>query len=68
MERKVFTIGEELLHVAGDASCPQCLEGYPEGCPCGGLMHAEQGDTDAEGTDWPATRCDACGRSKDDLD
>ena len=65
---ELFAIGDETAHVVGDAQCPQCLEGYPEPCPCGGLIHAASGEQDTGGTDWPATRCDHCGRSEEELD
>jgi hypothetical protein len=64
---KLFTVGEELLHVIGDATCPECLERYPEPCPCGGLIHAAAGDEDESDGDAEAmTRCDLCGRSEEE--
>jgi hypothetical protein len=67
---RVFTVGEEPGHHVADRACPLCLEGYPEPCPCGGLIHAAGvlgvEDEDDEGP--PTTRCDRCGRSEDDLD
>jgi hypothetical protein len=54
---KLFTIGDETTHVIGDAQCPECLEEYPEPCPCGGLIHAASGEEDRAGTEWPTTRC-----------
>jgi len=65
---RMFAIGDEMTHIVGDAECPECLEEYPESCPCGGLMHAASGEQDTEGTEWPATRCDVCGRSEEELD
>jgi len=64
---KLFTIGEETTHVVGDPACPECLEEYPEQCSCGGLIHAALGEPDADGAEWPVTRCDACGRSEEEL-
>ena len=52
---RLFTIGDETTHVVGDAKCPECLEEYPEPCPCGGLIHAASGEEDKAGTEWPAT-------------
>jgi hypothetical protein len=68
MKSGLLTIGDETTHVVGDGSCPECPDGYPEACPCGGLMHAAGGETDPEGAEWPTTRCDQCGRSEEDLD
>ncbi len=62
-----FTVGEESGHLAGDPECPQCLEEYPEPCPCGGLMHAGSGEPDPDATEWPLTRCDRCRRSEEEL-
>ena len=66
--REVFVVGEEATHVVGDPQCPECLEEYPERCPCGGLIHAAGGEEDREGTNWPLTRCDRCGRSEEDIE
>jgi hypothetical protein len=68
MKGGLLAIGDETTHVIGDGNCPECLDEYPEACPCGGLMHAARGETDADGTEWPVTRCDQCGRSEEDLD
>lgn len=65
---ELFAIGDEVAHVVGDARCPQCLEEYPEPCPCGGLIHAASGEPDERGAEWPLTRCDRCGRSEEELD
>jgi hypothetical protein len=46
---ELFAIGDETAHVVGDAGCSQCLEEYPEPCPCGGLIHAASGDPDERG-------------------
>ena len=64
----LFAIGDEIAHVVGDPECPQCLEEYPESCPCGGLIHASPGEDDPGGTQWPATRCDRCGRSEEEIE
>ncbi len=66
--REPFVIGDETTHIKGDARCPGCLEDYPESCPCGGLIHAAAGEPDEGGSDWPLTRCDQCGRSREELD
>jgi hypothetical protein len=65
--RSLFPLGEEATHVARDPECPECLEGYPEACECGGLIHAGLGEPDPDETEWPATRCDRCGRAEEDL-
>ena len=65
---KVFTIGEETLHVVGDRQCPACPDEYPEPCPCGGLTHAARGELDADETEWPMTRCDVCGLSEEEIE
>lgn len=64
-----FAVEEEVTHHVGDAQCPECLEEYPETCPCGGLIHAEgRGPDDADGTVWLRTRCDLCRRSQEDVE
>ena len=60
---RVFSVGEETTHVADDPACPECVDGYPERCGCGGLIHAAVGEMDVDGTEVPLTRCDRCGRS-----
>lgn len=66
---KVFTVGEETNHRVGDAGCVECLEPYPEPCPCGGLIHAAGGpDEEGEEDVVAITRCDRCGATEDDLD
>lgn len=61
-------IGEETTHTLGDPQCPECWEGYPESCSCGGLIHAAGEQFDPDGPDLPAiTRCDRCGRSEEEL-
>jgi hypothetical protein len=65
----LFTVGDVDNHHRGDLECPECSENYPEGCQCGGLMHAsETNQEDADGNLVVATLCDRCGRSEDDLD
>jgi hypothetical protein len=64
----VFTVGEETTHIVNGPECPECLEEYPERCKCGGLIHAGGGEADPEGTEWPLTRCDRCGRSEEEID
>ena len=64
---RLFTVGEETTHLAGDRSCPECWEGYPGPCPCGGLIHAAGEAETSEGAEEPAdTRCDRCGRSEEE--
>jgi hypothetical protein len=66
---RLFTVGEEVNHQIGDHDCPVCVEGYPEPCRCGGLMHAAStGEEDADGNLVLVTCCDVCGRSEDQLD
>jgi len=66
---KPFTVGEETTHVVGDRACPDCWEGYPGVCPCGGLIHAAGDEEDPEGADGPATtRCDRCGRAEEEIE
>jgi hypothetical protein len=66
---KLFTVGEEVNHRAGDHECPECYEEYPEPCRCGGLMHgASTGEEDEDGNVRLVTACDRCGRSEDMLD
>ena len=64
---QAFTVGEETTHLVNDAQCPECLEEYPKRCECGGLIHAGSGEADAEGGEWPATKCDRCARSEDEM-
>lgn len=66
---KLFTLGEEVNHRSGDRECPECYEGYPQLCRCGGLMHAGSADgEDADGNVLLIIACEACGRSGDMLD
>lgn len=62
--KTLFELDEECVHVAGDARCAGCPEGYPAACSCGGLVHAVAGEVDPDGTEWPQMRCDRCGRSE----
>jgi hypothetical protein len=65
---KQVMIGEE-IHAGGDPGCARCREGYPEPCPCGGLIHAaETGEEDPDGNLLLITACDECGRSEDQLE
>ena len=52
-------------HVVGDANCQAgwCGDttGYPRGCTCGGLVHANFGDENADGDYWLMLKCDHCG-------
>jgi hypothetical protein len=46
----LLTVGEVENHHRGDRQCPECSENYPEGCRCGGLMHAsDTSHQDADG-------------------
>ena len=61
MERTV-TVGEGDPHPSGDADCPRCWTYYPQiHAGCGGLMHAEFGDENADCDYWLYTKCDICG-------
>ena len=65
----LFIVGEKTPHDVANARCPGCLDGYPEPCRCGGLMHAANGaNEDPDGNALVLTRCDRCGRDEDDLD
>ena len=59
-------LGDE-VHTIGDPQCPMCVEEYPEPCECGGLIHGTPQD-DGENEVIVVTRCDACGRSEEDLE
>jgi hypothetical protein len=52
-------------HPVGDAFCSEgwCGMGfgYPEACECGGLIHADWGDTDTDDNYWLYKKCDVCG-------
>lgn len=30
------------MHATDDPDCPECAEGYPRKCACGGLIHADE--------------------------
>jgi len=65
----LFTVGEEINHRAGDATCAECWEEYPEHCRCGGLIHAAGGDADDEdGNLLLVTQCDRCERTEEQLE
>ena len=60
---------DDQMHHKSDLECPGCAEGYPEPCPCGGLIHATDSVALTEDTEaLPTTRCDQCGRSEGDLE
>ena len=63
---ELFTLDEQMHH-KGHPECPGCAEGYPEPCPCGGLIHATNGAVPEDSEGVPTTRCDQCGRSEEDL-
>ena len=48
-------------HDVGDNECPECWDGFPRECQCGGLVHASFGDEDYEGDYWLYYKCDKCG-------
>lgn len=66
---RLFVVGEETMHVAGNPACPACLEDYPAACSCGGLMHAGEGEEgpDPDSGEAPVTQCDRCGLSEEEL-
>jgi len=64
-----FTVGEETTHLIGDRACPDCWEGFPAPCSCGGLVHAAGEAQGPRGAEEPAiTRCDRCGRAEDEIE
>jgi len=65
---RLFTVGEEVTHVADDHQCPECPDEYPAPCVCGGLIHAGSDEEDRDGAPWRLTQCDRCGRSEDEID
>jgi hypothetical protein len=65
--RRLFTLGEQVHH-GGDRECPACVEGYPERCRCGGLIHAADVAIAENLGIVPLTQCDRCQRSKEELD
>lgn len=56
---KVSTDGNS-EHEIGNAECPDCWSGFPVSCECGGLVHAEFGDEDADSNYWLHRKCDKC--------
>jgi hypothetical protein len=48
-------------HAVGDKECSGCWGEYPKPCSCGGLIHAEFGDENADGDYWLMYTCDKCG-------
>jgi hypothetical protein len=65
--RYFAVVGDQEKHRIGAVQCPACTEGYPERCLCGGLMHAEGTGLDEQDAGIE-TRCDACGRTKDEIE
>jgi hypothetical protein len=71
-----FILDDE-VHFCADPDCPACASEYPQPCRCGGLMHGGSalepaGEPETVGgiegdSEAVSTRCDACGRSEDDL-
>lgn len=51
-------------HLIGNRACEEgwCGNGHPKICDCGGLVHADFGDENADGDYWLHTKCDKCGR------
>jgi hypothetical protein len=47
---KLFAVNDATDHHRGNAACPACSEGYPETCPCSGLMHGEITEDTRAGT------------------
>ena len=65
----LFTVGEEINHRLGDPQCPECWEEFPEPCPCGGMVHAAGGEAeDEDGNVLLTTKCDGCGRSREEIE
>jgi hypothetical protein len=65
---KYFAVTRDTYHHVGDGRCPECAEGYPGRCPCGGYIHASPGDLDLDDTALLVTACDVCGRSENALE
>ena len=65
---KLFAVNDETDHHLGNAACPACSEGYPELCPCGGLMHGVTTEDTHAGTTWVTTQCEQCERSEEDVE
>lgn len=67
---RLFEVGEETRHHAGDPQCAECWEEYPATCTCGGLIHAT-GESDEDRDDGNVsvtTKCDRCGRSEEQIE
>lgn len=65
---ETFMVSDEegKVHRVGDPNCDEgwCGGGeFPKPCSCGGLIHADFGDEDADGDYWLYTKCDRCGES-----
>ncbi len=57
----LFTVGDyDVAHKPNTKDCGACWSGFPVGCPCGGLIHAEFGDEYGDGDYWLYRRCDQC--------
>lgn len=48
-------------HEVGDTECGECWSNYPKPCKCGGLVHTDFGDEDADCNYWLYCKCDKCG-------
>lgn len=70
MTPETFDVSGEGLyqHTIGDTECGEgwCGVDYPKPCEydCGGLVHADFGDENADGDYWLYTKCDECGESE----
>lgn len=47
-------------HQKNNPECPACWRGFPVPCECGGLIHAEFGDENANGDYYLIYRCSKC--------
>jgi len=60
--KKTFSFGDvDYPHEIGNRNCPECWDGYPKKCLCGGLIHAQFGDEDSDCNYWLYQDCDKCG-------
>lgn len=41
---------------------------YPKQCKCGGLIHADFGDEEWDGSYWLYKKCDICGENYEEID
>ena len=60
---KIDVSGEELYqHTVGNKHCREgwCGSSFPKSCTCGGLIHADFGDENADCDYWLYTKCDKC--------